>query len=78
MGYHIAHLGTYLYVNVKLCQTHTNTGGTLNMITLFHFYLLRYILSTSFNSLGHNAIGHVGALQLADALKVNQSLRSLE
>lgn len=46
MGYHIAHLGTYLYVNVKLCQTHTNTGGTLNMIALFHFYLLRYILST--------------------------------
>ena len=46
MGYHIAHLGTYLYVNVKLCQTHTNTGGTLNMTALFHFYLLCYILST--------------------------------
>lgn len=31
-----------------------------------------------FNSLGYNAIGHVGALQLADGLKVNQSLRCLE
>lgn len=50
---------------------------------LEHEYVIPFVFTALhfeyfFNSLGYNAIGHVGALQLADGLKVNKSLRCLE